>query len=96
MPGMNTSIHCGAVQYRLVSGSGILNTTVENQDGSQEVLLASINMNNVSGGVNPYRAANLISQKIKVRVETNNLNEVFEINEIVIWAKPTWQGLGSV
>ena len=81
-------IHVGAIKLRVI-GSGLLAPTLFAMDEAtsqilQPFVLASNNINE------PVRLTNFVTQKVKLRLETVNLNENFEINRIMIFIKPIY------
>lgn len=81
-------VHFAGIRLR-VEGSGNLNLTFYSLDNVDSQVLVSLVMTNTTAR-EPTRLANFISQRGMLKVGTTNIDEVFRINRIILFAKPIW------
>lgn len=81
-------IHIGALRVR-VNGTGVLRTTLYSLDGIESQSLANITMASTSS-IEPTILANFNSQRIMVKLYTDNISEIIDINRIIVYIKPLW------
>ncbi|HYV51985.1 MAG TPA: hypothetical protein VE971_01715 [Candidatus Eisenbacteria bacterium] len=77
--------HFGAVRVR-VKGSGLLIPTLIGFDSVASSVLASISMG-ASPGLQPTVLANFVGQRVQLQLQTTSLNDKFDINRIIVFAK---------
>lgn len=77
--------HFGGIRIR-VNGSGNLIPSFYSLDNVQLQVLAPIAMQSVTP-IQPFRLANFVSQRVFLRLETTQINDIFKINRIIIFAK---------
>lgn len=80
--------HYGGFRIR-VKGSGSLQAQMLGLDSTPSQNLVSLTMSSAPGR-EPFRLANVVSQRARLIVKTTNIDEVFHINRIIIYAKPLW------
>lgn len=71
-----------------VTGSGNLQLTLQSYDEIQSSELEPVVMEAATNKT-PTRLANFTQQTAKLRIETIEMNEVFNISQILIYVKPT-------
>ena len=81
-------IHFGGVRIRVV-GNGNLKLTFQSLDSAMNQSLVAIPIPS-GGGIEPLRLANFNTQRAFLRIETTQLNEIFKINRVVVFAKPIY------
>jgi hypothetical protein len=84
--GMESEYHIVAVRMR-VTGSGNLKLTLTDLNQIQTKSLLDIPMQTATR-IEPIRLANFQSQRTRLEGGTTEINEVFTINRIIIFAKP--------
>lgn len=79
-------IHLGGTRIRIVSGSGNLIVTYSdiNSTSYSQTSYTMISQ------AEPFILANLVTQKAKLRIEVDNIDETFQISRIIIYYKPLW------
>lgn len=87
-------IHIAAIKLRVV-GSGNLAPTLLSLDSVNVTILNPIPMQAITP-IEPLRLTNFVSQKAMLRIETNNIDETFTINRIVIYVKPIFSSLPNI
>lgn len=78
--------HVVGVRLR-VNGVGNLVLTLKSLNDVNTQQLVDVPMN-VTTAIEPFRLANFQSQRIRLRGETTEIDEVMAIRRIVIFAKP--------
>ena len=78
--------HVVAMRFRLI-GSGNLKISLKDLSDIQVQTLVPIAMQ-VATRIEPTRLANFQSQRIRYRVETTEINEIFKISRVIMFAKP--------
>jgi hypothetical protein len=78
--------HVVGVRLR-VKGAGNLQLTLKDLDDVQQQPLVAVPMNAVDR-FEPFRLADFQSQRIRLRGETIEINEIMEIRRVIIFAKP--------
>jgi hypothetical protein len=78
--------HFAAVRVR-VKGSGNLIPTLIGFDSVLTQTLANIAMG-ASPGLQPTVLANFVGQRVQLQLQTTTLNDNFDINRIIVFAKP--------
>lgn len=86
-------IHIGAVTMRIV-GQGNLDMSLKSLDDIKSSTLRPFTMTTTTA-IEPTRLANFKSQRIKLRISTNEIDEFFVINRIVLWVKEIYKSLPS-
>lgn len=81
--------HFGAVRLR-VTGSGNLGLSLFSLDDINTQVLIPVAM--ASTDRYPNVLANFMTQKAKLVIETNEIDEVFLIREVIIYSKPVFTG----
>jgi len=81
-------LHFNGVRLRL-TGTGNLDLQFLSLDNAYSQTLAPIVMSTAPGR-EPTRLANFIGQRGSLRISTDQIDETFRINKIVIFAKPLW------
>jgi hypothetical protein len=81
-------LHFAAVRMR-VTGSGLLRMKFYNLDETSTQELVPFTMN-TAPGLEPTRLANFNSQRARLKVYTNALDESFKINRIILFARQIW------
>ena len=82
--------HYGAVRYRII-GSGNLTTTLNSLQNVESQVLAPIALTNPNDRM-PTILANFSKEQISITFETNEIDEYFRINRIILYVKPLWAG----
>lgn len=93
MPGENI-IHVAGTRIRL-TGSGNLKMQLQSLDNVQLLDLVPFVMQSTNSK-EPFRLSNYVSQRCKIKVYTTEINEVFRINRIILFAKDLWKDYPSV
>jgi len=89
---MNQDIlHFGGIKVR-VQGSGTLQPSLFSMDGNNQFTPNSITMTNPAE-FEPFRLTNLITQRCKIRLETEALNDYMEVYRIVLFYKQIFSQL---
>ena len=84
-------LHVAAVRMR-VTGNGNLDLALHSLDeASNSVTLNSIALESATNRM-PTALANFIDQYIQLEGRTNEIDEVFEIDKIIIYVKPVATG----
>lgn len=78
-------IHFGAIRLRIV-GSGNIIPTFYSLDDVESQALVPIAMNATTAR-EPTRLANFKSQKAYLKLETTEIDEVFNLNRVVVFVK---------
>ncbi len=80
--------HFGGVRMR-VNGSGNLRMKFQSLDNIKQLDLVPFIMSGTTDK-EPFRLANFVSQRGKLKVSTTAINETFKINRIIIYVKPIY------
>lgn len=80
--------HCGAIRIN-VKGSGNLIPTLYNMQEVNSELLETIVMADPTPNV-AESLANFIQERMSLRLETTEINEIFRITRITFFLKPIW------
>lgn len=80
--------HYNAVRIRVV-GSGVLQMAFFSLDNAINEVIAPVIMSNTSG-IEPRSLANFITQRAFLELKTTEIDEIFNVNRIVVFAKPLW------
>jgi len=78
--------HVVGVRFRVV-GAGNLHLTLKSLDDIKTQVLVDVPMV-ASTNIEPLRLADFQSQRIRLRGETLQINEIMEIRRIILFAKP--------
>ncbi len=78
-------IHFGAVRMRL-TGTGNLDMTLYSLDDVKSSDLLPITINS-SSNIQPTRLSNFNEQRAALRISTDEINEYFRINRIILFVK---------
>lgn len=78
--------HFGAVRLR-VKGSASLKLTLYSLDETKSSALAPITLSSTTN-IEPNRLSNFTQQRAKLRIETTEIDETFQISKIVVFVKP--------
>ena len=78
--------HLAAVRMR-INGSGSLDMVLSSLDDVQTQTLVPFTMASTTY-IEPTRLANFKSQRIKLRISVNEIDEWFQIRRIILFAKP--------
>lgn len=81
-------LHYAAIRVR-VKGSGNLLPTLIGLDELTAQSLENITMSQ-SPGIVVTKLANFQGQRVKLRLEVFDINEVFNVNRIVVYVKEIW------
>lgn len=81
--------HCNAIRLRL-KGSGNLLSTLYSYDEVESFILEPITMS-VNTNIPPTQLANFKQTQMKLRLETIEIDEIFNISELLIYIKPVEQ-----
>lgn len=81
--------HCNAIRLRL-RGNGNLLTTLFSYDEVESFELDPIVMSPTTN-IPPTQLANFKQVEMKLRLETTEIDEVFNISEMLIYIKPVEQ-----
>lgn len=81
--------HCNAIRLRL-RGSGNLLSTLYSYDEVESFILEPITMS-VNTNIPPTQLANFKQTQMKLRIETTEIDEIFNISELLIYIKPVEQ-----
>jgi hypothetical protein len=81
-------VHFGGVRIR-VNGTGNLLMTFQNLDTTITAPITPLVMSSAPGA-EPLTLSNYISQRAFLRIETQQLNETFRINRVIVYVKPIW------
>ena len=84
--GEESEHHVVGVKFR-VTGSGSLDLRLEDLSNVQTQDLVSLTMSTATR-FEPIRLANFQSQRIRLRVGTDQINEYFNIRRVILFAKP--------
>lgn len=80
-------IHFGAVSFR-VKGTGNLFSTFRSLQNADNVILSSVVMQQITDR-EPTVLSNFNKQRAQLDIRTLVFDEVFQLNKIIIWTKPT-------
>src|SRR5258708_13260951 len=80
--------HFGAIRIR-VNGAGNLVPTFLSLDYVRSQELVPLIMA-ATTEFEPVRLANFKSQRAFLKFETRNLDDVFRVNRVIVYAKPLW------
>lgn len=78
--------HYGAIRLR-VNGSASIRPTLFSLDEIKQNALVAITIEEKTNK-EPNRLANFTQQRAKLELRTTEINEVFQISKIIIFAKP--------
>lgn len=81
-------LHVAAIKVRVV-GQGLLVPTLYGLNKLNSNTLAFINMQQTTPD-EPRILAGFIDQRIMLRLEHDNINELMRVNRIIIYVKPIW------
>lgn len=81
-------IHVNAIRFR-ITGTGELQIKLIGLDSVLTQTLVPLTMASAPGR-EPQRLANFINQKIQYELKTTEIDEIFRINRIIVFAKPQW------
>jgi hypothetical protein len=81
-------LHFGGITIR-VNGSGILRSSFIGLDDVIVKKLAPLTMSNTPAR-EPTILSNANGQRMRLKLETTDINEVMKVNRIVIWTKPMY------
>lgn len=84
--GEESEHHVVGVKFR-VTGSGSLDLRLEDLSNVQTQDLVALTMSTATR-FEPIRLANFQSQRIRLRVGTDQINEYFNIRRVILFAKP--------
>jgi hypothetical protein len=85
---MEEIVHFAGVRMRVI-GSGNLDLEFLGLDDDPTQNLAAIAMS-ASTGREPTRLANFISQRGRLKISTDVIDEHFKINRVILFIKPIW------
>lgn len=71
-----------------VTGSGNLLQTLIGPDGVDSSVMAPIEMQSVSR-LSPFTIASFVQERAQLQLSTEEINEVFEVHRIIVFAKAT-------
>lgn len=83
-------LHCGGIRLN-VTGAGDLLPKLESLSSVRSQDLFPIVLDEVTDKL-PNVLSNFSSQKMKLRLETNRINEYVNCNEIILFMKPMYTG----
>lgn len=78
--------HFNMVRLR-VTGNGNLKLTLKSLQSVKQDQLADISMSETTD-VQPFRLANFVTQRAAIEIGTDNINEYFRINRIILYSRP--------
>jgi len=78
-------LHFGAVRMR-VTGAGSLRMTLSDLDDTNPETLVPLTLQSAPGR-EPTRLCNHKSQRVKLKLYTNAIDEIVRINRIILYAK---------
>ena len=81
-------LHFGAVRLR-VNGSASLDMELSSIDSTYTSTLLPLTIIEAPGR-EPARLCNFLSQRAKLRLSTDEIDEFINVNRIVIFVKPTY------
>lgn len=81
-------MHFTGIRIR-VNGNGNLIPTFQSLDDVDSVTLTPFIINSTTAR-EPFKLANFISQRAFLRLETQQINEIFRINRVIVYAKPQY------
>ncbi len=81
-------LHFGAVRLR-ITGAGNLDMQFQSLDTVKTQTLAPLPMSSVTDR-EPVKLANFKSQRAMLKISTDEINEIFRINRIILFVKPLW------
>jgi len=84
----NAVIHYGGIRFR-VNGSGNLRITYQSLDNVKNKVLIPLVMA-TGTDKEPFRLGNFVTQRMFVRVETTDIDEIFKINRVIVFARPLY------
>lgn len=91
MPGGGVFLnHCVAVRMRIL-GSGTLKTRVLSLDGESVVNLPDLPMSTTTQRF-PNLLTNFTTQRYQVEISTENIDEYFSLNQLIIYNKTVATG----
>ena len=79
--------HFTSVRMRVV-GSGELDMSLLSQDGVRSTTLTPFTMA-ANTSITPSSLTNFNTQRAQLQLSTDEINEIFRINRIIIYARPT-------
>lgn len=82
--------HIASVRMRVI-GVGDLQTVVKTINNVRNIQLANIPMQ-LTNGREPAILANFTTQKIKLRIFTDQINEVLHVTRVIMFVKPIYTG----
>lgn len=88
MPGGSNILHTAAVRIRVI-GQGNLDVSLFGYNSIDSQDLVAIAMTN-SSGREMNRLANFTTQMTRIRLSTNEINEIMQVSSIIIFMKPLW------
>jgi hypothetical protein len=83
--------HCGLVRVRAV-GVGELKLTLQNMQKEFTEVISPITMATINPNISE-RLSNFTEQRMGLRLETTEINEIFRITRITFYVKPLWISL---
>jgi hypothetical protein len=83
--GDDNLLHYGGVRFR-ITGTGNLLPVLFSMDGSITNTLATIALS-ATPGKEPFVLANLVSQRAKLQISTNVINETFNVNRLNLYTR---------
>jgi hypothetical protein len=78
--------HFTGVRMRVV-GSGILRPTLRSPDAVVTQTLPTITMA-ATNRISPFVLSNFNQERVQLKLETTDIDEIFRINRIVLFARP--------
>ncbi len=90
MPGGQYINHFGAIRVR-VTGTGNLNPKLISLDTTTELDITPIVMSNTNARY-ANQLCNFMQQRAQLELKTTEIDEVFYIRQIMIYARPVYSG----
>lgn len=79
-------IHVGPIRFR-VNGSGNLRLSLYTLDNEKSITCPNPIVMQTTTRIEPTKLFNIITQRVKLKLSTTEINEYFKINRVVIFAK---------
>lgn len=88
--GEDNLTHIASVRYR-VTGQGNLQSVLYTLDEIRSAQLSDINMQ-ITTNREPAILANFFTQKMKLKVFTDQIDEIFHVTRTILFTKPIYTG----
>lgn len=90
MPGGQYINHFNAVRFRIM-GTGTLLSQLNSLDSVYQLTLPNLTLQNTTNRY-PNLLTNMTQQRVQLELWTDEIDEVFKLDQIIIYAKPVSTG----